>query len=69
MDSMLQGNLNRSGIGIESESEAIKRKKKKEFSILKWIVFPLNSLVLAGVIAYFNLTVFGMRDGAFSDGW
>lgn len=37
--------------------------KKKEFSILKWIIFPLNSLILAGVIAYFNLTVFGWGDG------
>jgi hypothetical protein len=38
-------------------------KKKKEFSVLKWIIFPLNSVVLAGIIAYFNVTVFGMRDG------
>lgn len=37
--------------------------KKKEFSILKWIIFPLNSLLLAGVIAYFNLRVFGYEDG------
>jgi len=39
------------------------RKRKKEFSVLKWIIFPLNSVVLAGIIAYFNVTVFGMRDG------
>lgn len=37
--------------------------KKKEFSILKWIIFPLNSIVLAGVIAWFNLSVFGWQDG------
>lgn len=39
------------------------RKKKKEFSVLKWIIFPLNSVVLAGIIAYFNVTVFGLQDG------
>jgi len=39
------------------------RKRKKEFSVLKWIIFPLNSVVLAGIIAYFNVTVFGYRDG------
>ena len=38
--------------------------KRKEFSILKWIIFPLNSVVLAGIIAYFNLRVFGLEDGA-----
>jgi hypothetical protein len=37
--------------------------KKKEFSILKWIIFPLNSVLLAGVIAWFNLRVFGWDDG------
>lgn len=37
--------------------------KKKEFSILKWIIFPLNSILLAGVIAWFNLRVFGWDDG------
>jgi hypothetical protein len=37
--------------------------KRKEFSILKWIVFPANSIVLASIIAYFNITVFGLRDG------
>lgn len=37
--------------------------KKKEFSILKWIIFPLNSILLAGVIAWFNLRVFGFDDG------
>jgi hypothetical protein len=41
----------------------VKKNKKKDFSILKWIVFPANSLVLAGVITYFNLTVFGWEDG------
>jgi len=37
--------------------------KRKEFSILKWIVFPLNSVTLAAIVAYFNITVFGLRDG------
>lgn len=37
--------------------------KRKDFSVLKWIVFPLNSVVLASIIAYFNITVFGLRDG------
>lgn len=37
--------------------------RKKEFSILKWIIFPLNSVLLAGVIAWFNLRVFGWDDG------
>src|SRR5262245_28242937 len=39
------------------------RKKRKEFSVLKWIIFPLNSVVLAGIVAYFNITVFGYHDG------
>src|SRR5262249_43655854 len=39
------------------------RKKRKEFSVLKWIIFPLNSVVLASIVAYFNVTVFGYRDG------
>src|SRR5262245_18243737 len=39
------------------------RKKRKEFSVLKWIVFPLNSVVLAGIVAYFNVMDFGYRDG------
>jgi hypothetical protein len=39
------------------------QKQKKEFSILKWIVFPANSVILAAIIAYFNVTVFGVRDG------
>ena len=39
------------------------KSKRKDFSILKWIIFPLNSFVLAGIVAYFNLTVFGYRDG------
>ncbi len=38
--------------------------QKREFSILKWIVFPLTSLLLAAVIAWFNLRVFGYEDGA-----
>src|SRR5215813_2145699 len=38
-------------------------KKRKEFSVLKWIIFPLNSVVLASIVAYFNVTVFGYRDG------
>jgi hypothetical protein len=37
--------------------------KRKEFSVLKWIVFPLNSTVLASIVVYFNVTVFGARDG------
>src|SRR5262245_20565805 len=37
--------------------------KRKEFSILKWIIFPLNSVVLASIVAYFNITVFGAKDG------
>jgi len=37
--------------------------RKKEFSILKWIIFPANSVILAAIIAYFNITVFGLRDG------
>lgn len=36
----------------------------KEFSILKWLVFPSLTLALAGVIAYFNVRVFGIEDGA-----
>ncbi len=36
----------------------------KEFSILKWLVFPSLTLALAGVIAYFNVRVFGLEDGA-----
>lgn len=40
------------------------KKKRKEFSVLKWIIFPLNSVVLAGIIAWFNLSVFGWEDGA-----
>ena len=39
------------------------RKKRKEFSVLKWIIFPLNSVVLAAIVAYFNITVFGVKDG------
>src|SRR5262245_13144886 len=37
--------------------------KRKEFSVLKWVIFPLNSVVLAGIIAFFNLRVFGLEDG------
>ena len=37
--------------------------KRKEFSILKWLIFPANSLILAGCIAWFNLSVFGFDDG------
>lgn len=37
--------------------------KRKDFSILKWIIFPLNSIVLAAIIAWFNLSVFGFEDG------
>lgn len=36
----------------------------KDFSILKWLVFPSLTLALAGVIAYFNVRVFGLEDGA-----
>ena len=38
-------------------------KPKREFSILKWIIFPSMSLTLAGIVAWFNLTVFGWEDG------
>ena len=37
--------------------------RKKEFSTLKWIIFPANSVILAGIIAYFNVSVFGWEDG------
>ncbi len=37
--------------------------RRKEFSILKWIIFPANSVILAAIIAYFNVTIFGLRDG------
>jgi hypothetical protein len=37
--------------------------KRKEFSVLKWIVFPAISITLAGVIAWFNIQVFGIEDG------
>jgi len=39
--------------------------KRKEFSILKWLVFPSMSLTLAAIVAWFNIVVFGLRDGAF----
>jgi len=39
--------------------------KIREFGILKWLVFPSMSLTLAAIVAWFNLTVFGWRDGAF----
>src|SRR5262245_39629129 len=35
----------------------------KEFSVIKWIVFPAMSVALAGVVAWFNIDVFG------KDGW
>src|SRR5262245_7474411 len=38
-------------------------RKKKEFSILKWVIFPLNSITLAAIVAFFNLSIFGYRDG------
>jgi hypothetical protein len=37
--------------------------ERKEFSVLKWIVFPAISITLAGVIAWFNIQVFGLEDG------
>src|SRR5262245_39441797 len=37
----------------------------REFGILKWLVFPSMSLTLAGCVAWFNIVVFGLRDGAF----
>jgi energy-converting hydrogenase Eha subunit A len=37
--------------------------KRKDFSILKWVIFPANSIALAAVIVYFNLRVFGLEDG------
>src|SRR5215510_7711490 len=36
--------------------------KDGEFSVLKWIVFPLTSLILGAVIAWFNLTTFPLAD-------
>src|SRR5262245_25318725 len=36
-----------------------------EFHILKWLVFPSMSLTLAGIVAWFNVVVFGLKDGAF----
>jgi hypothetical protein len=39
--------------------------RRKEFSILKWLIFPSMSLSLAAIVAWFNLTVFGLRDGIF----
>jgi hypothetical protein len=36
---------------------------KKDFSILKWIVFPSLTLALGGVVAWFNIKVFGIEDG------
>jgi len=38
--------------------------KRKDFRVMKWLLFPLNSAVLAGIIAWFNLSVFGYQDGA-----
>lgn len=39
-------------------------KQRKPFSILKWLVFPSLTLALAAIIAWFNVTAFGWRDGA-----
>src|SRR5262245_29940067 len=37
--------------------------KKKEFSVFKWILFPAITVTLAGIVAWFNVSVFGARDG------
>jgi hypothetical protein len=34
----------------------------KEFSVMRWIIFPAISITLASVVAYFNLDIFG-KDG------
>src|SRR5262245_270817 len=39
--------------------------KKREFTALKWLVFPSMSLTLAAIVAWFNVTIFGWRDGIF----
>lgn len=39
-------------------------KQRKPFSILKWLVFPSLTLALAAIIAWFNVSAFGWRDGA-----
>ena len=33
--------------------------------MLKWLVFPSMSLTLAGIVAWFNITVFGWENGVF----
>src|SRR5262249_43559694 len=38
--------------------------KRKPFSILKWLIFPSLTLALASTIAWFNLSMFGWKDGA-----
>lgn len=38
--------------------------KKKEFSVLKWIIFPAMTLALGAVIVWMNVSVFGWQDGA-----
>jgi hypothetical protein len=38
--------------------------KNKEFSILKWVVFPMMALVLGGIVGWFNYQVFKVVDGA-----
>src|SRR5207245_413477 len=39
-------------------------KRRKPFSILKWLVFPSLTLALAIIVAWFNVTTFGWQDGA-----
>lgn len=38
--------------------------KRKDFRVMKWILFPLNSAVLATIVTWFNLSIFGYQDGA-----
>jgi hypothetical protein len=35
----------------------------KDFSILKWLIFPSLTLALGATIAFFNVRVFGFEDG------
>src|SRR5215510_4536660 len=39
------------------------QKPTREFSILKWIIFPAMSIVLSGIVAWFNVKIFGVSDG------
>jgi len=37
--------------------------KRKDFRVMKWVLFPANSIILAGVVVWFNLRTFGPEDG------